>query len=156
MNDFLLQFQHSFFIDISDPIDFETPVYTQLAAGFKSVDITGNENTDDTAYLDGNGGRTITVIGGMPTFEFAGDYDNNNEIHAWLMTKFAQYGSARITNFKWEMPAPEGFSAGTIFSGPATIYDLDPASGDADSKSELSVSISFNGAPEVTPPVPTP
>lgn len=153
MNDFLLQFQHTFSIDISDNPDLDLPVYTQLAAGWKSVDISGNESTDDTAYLDGNGGRTITVLGGMPTFEFTGDYDNNNNIHAFLMKKFTKYGSARVTSFKWEMPPADGFTSGMIFEGPATIHDLDPAGGDADSKSEISVSISFNGQPDITNPV---
>lgn len=154
VNDFLLQFQHKFSLDISDVPDFETPVFELMGAGWKSVDISGDENTDDTAYLDGAGGKTVTVMGGMPTFEFTGDYDNANTIHRFIMSKFAQYGKKRITNFKWEMPPSEGYTTGRTFSGPATIHGLDPASGDADAKSEISVSISFNGNPEITEPVP--
>ncbi|WP_419146672.1 phage tail tube protein [Priestia endophytica] len=53
------------------------------------------------------------------------------------------------------LPAPPGYSTGYVFEGPATLTGIAPASGDADAKSEISVSISFNGAPKVTDPVPT-
>lgn len=153
-NDFLLQFQHKFFLDMTNASDITKAVWTRMAAGWKSVDITGEENTDDTAYLDGNGGTTTTVMGGMISFEFTGDFDNGNEIHRFILGKLAQYGTNRIVNFKWETPAPEGFSTGYVFEGSATLLDLNPASGDANAKSEIAVTIRFNGVPKVTEPTP--
>ncbi|MCY8345047.1 capsid protein [Bacillus haynesii] len=155
-NDFLLNFQHRFDIDISDTPDFENPVYTRMAAGWKSVEISGDENTDDTAYLDGDGGKTTTVMGGMITFSFTGDFDNNNDVHLFLMSKMGKYGIHRVTNFKWTTPPPPGFATGRIFEGPATLSEINPVSGDADAKSEITVTVSFNGNPKIIEPTKTP
>lgn len=154
-NDFLLNFQHTFSIDISDVPDFSIPVYTVMAAGWKDFSIDGDETTDDTAYLDGAGGKTVTVTGGMVTFEFTGDYDKGNDIHQFVMSKFGTYGKKRIVPFMWELPAAEGFTSGRVLSGAATIHNLSPAGGDADGKSEISLSISFNGNPTIVEPVVT-
>lgn len=154
-NDFLLNFQHTFSIDISPVPNFTTPVYTVMAAGWKDFSIDGDETTDDTAYLDGNGGKTVTVTGGMVTFEFTGDYDSSNAIHQFVMSKFGSYGKTRVVSFMWELPAADGFTSGRVLSGPATIHNISPSSGDADGKSEISLSISFNGNPTIVEPVVT-
>lgn len=151
-NDFLLQFQHKFYIDITENADIDNPTWTRFATGWKSVDITENEEIDEVAYLDGEGGKTTTVMGGTISFDFTGDFDNANDVHLFILGKIGRYGIHRIVPFKWETPAPEGFDTGYVFKGLATLSNIAPASGDADAKSEITVTVTFNGKPDITPP----
>ena len=121
-----------------------------LGAGLSEVDVQNNEETDQTAYLDGDGFLTTDVIGAQLTFEFTGHRLYGDVAQDFVFGKVLSLGSARNCHFS--VTDPEG----GIFAGPATVTITSGIGGGAaNAKSEISFGVHFNGKPEYTePPVP--
>lgn len=139
----LVQSKHKFEINIepgADPGTFE-----RMAKGFSSFEITNNDETDQTQYLDGDGFASTTVMGAQLTLSFGGHRYFGDAAQDWIFSKAMEIGSGRETEFRWTLPS------GEIFEGPATLAVIDGPSGDANAKGEITVEVHFNGKPEYTP-----
>ena len=115
-----------------------------LAAGLTSVDAAGNEEVDQTPYLDGEGFGTSDVTGGQPTFSFDGHRLYGDDAQDFIFDKRFEYGNARRCEF--EIEAPDG----STVSGEATIANIEGPGGEANAKSEISFEIHFAGKPTFT------
>ncbi|MFC4075221.1 phage tail tube protein [Salinithrix halophila] len=142
---FLVESKHNFYINTTPEAGAGGETYVRMAAGFKSVDPQMNEENDQTAYLDGNGFATTTVMGGQLTLEFTGDRLYGDPAQDWIFSKMATIGTKRNTTFKWEQPS------GEIFEGPVTLAVINGPTGDANSKGEVTVEVHFNGEPTYSP-----
>lgn len=144
---FLIQSKHKFHIDTTP--DAAEPTYVRLARGFSSFEPGGNEDTDQTPYLDGGGLKSTTVMGGQITLTFEGHRYYGDPAQDYIFSKAAKLDE-RETRFKWEEPD------GTLTEGSVTIASIEGPSGEAGSKGEISVEIHFNGTPTITEPTVTP
>lgn len=140
---FLTESKHLFYLNLKQPGD-STNHYERLARGFSSFEPEMNEETDQTAYLDGGGFSSTTVMGGQLTFSFSGHRYYGDPVQDWIFEHMAMIGNNRETDFYWIQPN------GVIHSGHVTIAVVTGPGGDANSKGEIEVEVHFNGEPTVT------
>ena len=143
MAEFYLNSDYTF--EVSENI--EIPVYVPLGAGLSSVSVEGNEEVDQTPYLDGEGFATSDVTGGQITYAFEGHRDYADAGQNLIFGKQYTYGSARRVLF--QVTAPNG----DALEGEATIANITGPGGDANMKGEVSFEIHFAGKPTFTPAV---
>ena len=117
----------------------------RLGAGLSSVDTEGNEEVDQTPYLDGEGFATSDVTGGQPTFSFEGHRLFSDDAQNFVFEKQYTYGMSRRCYFKVESPN------GDEVAGEATIANIEGPGGDANAKGEVSFEVHFAGKPTFTP-----
>lgn len=139
----LLQSKHKFYLNITPA--GETSNYKRLAKGFSGFEPSRNEETDQTAYLDGEGDLTTTVTGGQTTLSFSGHRFYGDPVQDFIFSKQNKNGLERETTFRWELPS------GEKIEGPVTIAEITGPSGDANNKGSITVAIHFNGTVEYTP-----
>ena len=148
MAEFYLQSAHMFEIQTGEDGTSGDPIYSRLGAGISNVDPQGNDEIDQTPYLDGEGFASSDVTGGQVTLAFSGHRLHGDEAQDYIFSKAYEYGSARRTKFRWTQPD------GSVLEGDATIANITGPSGDANTKGEISFEIHFNGKPDYTPPTP--
>lgn len=149
MAEFELQYKNNFEIDVTPESDVET--FERLAAGITSVEPSNNEETDDSAYYDGEGFSESDVIGAQLVLAVSGHRKYGDPAQDFIFSRFLEIGNARRTNFRWTTPV------GEIFEGNITISAIEGPSGEARAKGEIGFEIRFNGKPTYTPaPVPAP
>jgi hypothetical protein len=137
----LLNFDHTFDIDVTPAT---TPTLARLAAGITDFEVSFNEETDQSKYLDGDGWGTTTVIGGQVTFSFSGHRVYGDAAQDFIFAKTLELGNARETELTWTLPN------GAKYVGACTIATIDGVGGDAGAKQEFSLEIHFNGKPTFT------
>lgn len=138
-NEFYLNSNYKFEIG-DDELTLKT-----LGAGLSSVDVQGNEEIDQTPYLDGEGFGTSDVTGGQPVYAFEGHRDYADDAQNYVFGKQFSYGNDRRCVFK--VTAPNG----EVVEGSATIANIEGPDGDANAKGEVSFEVHFNGKPTFTP-----
>lgn len=138
---FFLQSDHMFEIQTGEGEDS----YARLGAGLSDVDPQGNDEIDQTPYLDGSGFASSDVTGGQVTLAFSGHRLHGDPAQDYIYSKAYSYGKARRTNFRWTQPD------GSVLEGDATIANITGPSGAANGKGEIGFEIHFNGKPEFTP-----
>lgn len=116
-----------------------------LGAGLSSVDVTGNEEVDQTPYLDGSGFGTSDVTGGQPVYTFEGHRLYGDDAQDFIFGKRFTFGKDRRCEFEVEDPD------GATISGEATLVNIDGPGGEANAKSEISFEVHFVGLPTLTP-----
>lgn len=137
---FELNYKNQFFVG---PLS-ETEAKLRVGAGISTFGTESNEETDDTAYLDGNGVLTSDVVGGQPAVTFEGHRFYGDEAQDFVLGLQHKYNLDRVVNFKWVQPD------GTTLAGPATIMNIEGPGGDANAKGEIAFEIRFRGAPKIT------
>jgi hypothetical protein len=137
---FLTESKHLFYLNLKQPGD-STNHYERLARGFSSFEPEMNEETDQTAYLDGGGFATTTVMGGQATISFSGHRYYGDLVQDWIFEHMISIGNNRETDFIWIQPT------GEMISGAITLAVINGPSGDANSKGEIEVEVHFNGEP---------
>jgi hypothetical protein len=141
----LVQSKHLFEINITPEAGEGMETWSRLAKGFNSFEVSTNEETDQTYYLDGDGFGTTTVMGAQLTITFSGHRYYGDPAQDWIFSKVMEIGTERETQFRWTLPT------GEVFEGPCTLAEISGPSGDANSKGEVSVDIHINGKPTYTP-----
>ncbi|MFD2658628.1 phage tail tube protein [Gracilibacillus thailandensis] len=137
----LVQSKHKLEIDVTPN---STPTFERVAKGFSGLDPSMNEETDQTAYLDGDGYLTTTVMGGQYTTTLSGHRYYGDPAQDFIFSKRFGLGNERETTYRITEPD------GTIIEGPCTLAEITGASGDANAKGEITVAIHFNGKPAIT------
>lgn len=148
---FPLNFKNKYFIDPAggtDPAEVEGVAWAAVAAGINSVDPSFDDETDDTAYYDGEGFGSEDVMGVRASLTFAGHRKYGDVAQDYIAGVAFEVGDARKTLLKWEQPD------GTAIVGLVTLSGIKTTGGEANSKQEFEFTATFNGKPKVTPPTP--
>lgn len=140
---FPLNFKNKYSIDTT-PDTAETPTWAPLAAGIASVEPSFEDETDDTAYYDGEGFNSEEVTGVRASVTFTGHRDDSDVAQNYIANMAFEVGEARKTNLKWEQ------TDGTVVTGPVTISGIKTTGGDANTKQEFEFTATFNGKPTLT------
>jgi hypothetical protein len=136
MSDFSKNFQTLFLINVN-PAGTES--LKRLAAGISSVTPSSNDETDDAAYLDGEGAKTTTVTGMQRQYDFSGSRDDADEAQNFVAGLIGKVGKDRETTFKLY------HRDGSSVYGACTIQDIVEFGGDADAKADFTFTLKMNG-----------
>lgn len=139
---FPLNFRNEYSIN-TDPSNM-TPEWARIAAGISNVDPAFEDETDDTAYYDGEGFGNEEVTGVRASLVFTGHRDYDDDAQNYIAGLAFEVGDARKTELKWVQPD------GTTITGNVTISNIKTTGGDANSKQDFEFTATFNGKPEVT------
>ncbi|AST93006.1 capsid protein [Sutcliffiella cohnii] len=142
MNEFPLNYKNKYSINITP--EGAEPTWAPIGAGISSVDPSFDDETDDTAYYDGEGFSSETVTGIKATLTFTGHRKYGDEAQDYIASLAFEVGAKRETELKWEQPD------GRVITGPVTISGIKTTGGDANSKSEFEFTATFNGKPQLT------
>lgn len=129
-----------FFINITPNAAKKT--WARIAAGITSASPEGNEEITQDGYYDGEGMAESEVVGGQLTYEFEGNRKYGDPAQDYIASLLLSYGEARKTDFLWIAPN------GDRVEGNATIVEIVPQGGDANSKSDFSFGVHYNGLPK--------
>ncbi|WP_185402134.1 phage tail tube protein [Listeria booriae] len=111
-----------------------------LAAGVSTVDVDTDEDTEDYEYYDGNGGKETETTSSSLNHQFSGNRKYGDPALDFVRSKLIKT-SDRTVSFKVVEPD------GTILKGLATITELKPYGGDANTRAEMEFTITFLGQP---------
>lgn len=123
-----------------------TASWQRVGAGMDSVDVSNNDKVEQEGFLDGNGGDTSTVTGFQHILAFSGKRRTGDPAQDWIMTKMFSIGDSRVTQCRSTGPD------GTVITGPCTLANISPPSGDANGQQTFSFEIHMNGKPTKTDP----
>ncbi|GGE47633.1 hypothetical protein GCM10011391_28020 [Pullulanibacillus camelliae] len=140
--EFPLNYKNKYEID-TDP-STEEGDFAPLAAGIQTVDPSFDDETDDTAYYDGEGFGNLDVTGISAALQFTGHRKYGDKAQDYIAGLAFEVGSKRKTNLRWTQPD------GKQITGPVTISGIKATGGDANAKSDFEFTATFNGKPEVT------
>jgi hypothetical protein len=139
---FLLNYKTKFEIDTTPGA---APTYVVIAAGITGVDVSNNEQTDETAYYDGNGAASTDVIGFQVSYSFSGHRAYGDPAMDFIFGKRFEIGDARRTKIRVTEPD------GGVITGEATISGLSGPGGEANGKGDISFELKINGKPTYVP-----
>lgn len=141
MNDFLLE------IDVAP--EGAEPTWSALRAGITGFEPSGNEETDQSQYMDGNGYASTTVTGKQETYSVSGHRKIGDPAQDYIYSYEVKHGLGNARETQSRVTDPNGEQ----ITGPVTLTAIEGPSGDAGTKGEISFEIHFNGKPELVPPV---
>lgn len=144
MAQFELNHKNEFYVDEGSAEE----ATKRIGGGISTFGTESNEETDDTAYLDGGGVSTSDVIGGQPAVTFEGHRLYGDVAQDFIFSLQHLYNQDRVVKFRWVQPD------GTVIAGPATVMNIEGPGGDANAKGEVAFEIRFRGAPTITEAVP--
>jgi hypothetical protein len=134
-------------LEIDTTPEGATRTYARLGDGISSVTFNNNEEIDQAAYLDGNGGKSSEVTGFQFTAQFSGAEVPTDPAQAYIAKLQNSIGSKRHTT------ARITGASGRVKSGDVTIRDIVVGGGDANAKGAFSFQVDFNGKPTDVEPV---
>ena len=139
---FHLNYENKFFINTTPSA--EQPTWAPIAAGIKTVEPDGNEQTASDAYYDGGGIISTEVTGGQVIYSFSGERCVGDAAQDYIAALKHSYGNARKTKFKHESVD------GKTLTFPCTLVNIKEGLGEANSKGAFSFEVHASGAPEST------
>lgn len=143
MAKFAMNFAQLYEIDITPT--GATRTWKRLAAGLTSCDPSLNEETDQTAYLDGDGFKSTKVIAKQNVYAFSGHRVTDDVAQNFIFALEDELGDTLDTNFRYTD------ESGNVKSGACTIAAIDNGGGDAGAKKECGFEMHLNGKPTRTP-----
>ncbi|HGC7854014.1 TPA: phage tail protein [Streptococcus agalactiae] len=114
-----------------------------LADGVTTADIENDEETDDTAYYDGDGSKKTTVVSVKHGYSFEGDYIREDEAQKIIADMRFKVGDDRNVWFK--VVESDGK---TQYVGLATVSDIEIGGGEASDFEGFKATISWDSAPK--------
>lgn len=130
--------------------DAQTEVFASLADMFKNYNVNLNEQIYNAMYLADSGFGSALVTGMTPTVSLTGDFNPTDDACAYFEEIQYKTGKDRVSKLKLN----RGNTALTV---PVTITALAIAGGDAGQPNSISITLTFDGEPEIspwTPPTP--
>ncbi|WP_078379159.1 phage tail tube protein [Sutcliffiella halmapala] len=140
---FLMNYKNKYSIDTTG--GSESPVWAPLAAGINNVEPDFADETDDTAYFDGEGFSNEDVTGLKASLSVSGHRKLGDAAQDYIAGLVFKVGEGRKTQLKWEQPG------GKTITGSVTISNIKTTGGDANTKGTFEFTATFNGKPTVTP-----
>lgn len=122
--------------------------WARIGAGISAIDPDPSEKIDQTGYYDGDGADSSDVTGGQQIVSVTGHRKFGDAAQDYVASLKFQYGQARKTNLRVTDPS------GEVVESSVTIANINMfgASGDANSKREISFELHFNGTPSSETP----
>ncbi|MEX2784445.1 phage tail protein [Streptococcus sp. H49] len=117
--------------------------YKWLAAGITTAEPDNDEDTEDTAYYDGDGTPTTVVTTVKNGYSFEGEYIKEDE--AQKMIADMRFATGEDRNVWFKVVDSDGKDQ---YSGPATVSDIEIAGGDADEYEAFKAKITWNEVPK--------
>ncbi|MBC2293763.1 capsid protein [Listeria booriae] len=139
---FLLQHNYRFFWNPTQGAAITDDGWLRIGSGIKSIDPDNNEEVDQTAYYDDEGGSTSTVTGQQKTYPMDGDRDYNDPFQNFVFDIADTDLTKRNGEFYVINPKKKGLK------GNSSLVNIKPPGGDANAKGECSFECHFNGMPE--------
>jgi hypothetical protein len=117
----------------------------RIGAGISSIDVNGNETTDQSNYYDGGGLTSTDVTGGQLVLSVSGHRKYGDPAQDHVASLALAFGQARKAGYRWTAPD------GTIIEhDDVTIVNIKGAGGDPNAKGEFGFEAHFNGNPTLT------
>ena len=127
------------------PEDGQEPEYMRVARWISNVEPSPEEETEETAYYDGDGTPETDVISVRMTWSFEGMYDDDDPAHKFIRSLEFETGEGRKVMYK------QVRQDGTVLEGKATVTELVVTGGEASAFEQLSFTIAWDRKPEITP-----
>lgn len=127
---FYLQSEHK--LEISG----DGKTWMRVAGGIKSLEPEGNEEVDQSPYLDGT---ESDVTGGQLVLKASGHRLVGDAAQDWIFERQFQYGAKRRGFARWTLPGGK-----VQFTFAATVANIKGPSGDANQKGEIEFEIHAN------------
>jgi hypothetical protein len=118
-----------------------TATWKRIAAGIETWSLDNNEELDQKAYLDMNGGKKSTAIAFQSILTFEGDRVVGDSFQDYVLSLMYDVGSAPETQFR--MTDPEG----NVTTSNCDIIKPSNTGGNAGEKTGFSVEIHCEGKP---------
>ena len=120
--------------------------YKRLAKYVSTIDDDTDEETDDTAFYDGDGTKETSVIGVKESWKFEGFRDKDDEAQNLIAGKKRKTGDDRKL---WHKIVEADKK--TQVEGVATATNIVTAGGDAGDYGKFECTLSFNELPKEVP-----
>ena len=128
--------------------DEEQAEWAPIAAGISNIEPNFEDESDDTAYYDGEGFGSEDVTGVKASVTYSGHRKYGDAAQDFVASLALEVGEKRKTQLRWTQPD------GRTIVGPVTISGIKGTGGDANAKGDFEFTATFNGKPVVTPPAP--
>lgn len=126
------------------PENGSEPNYMRLAKWVHTIEPDSDEETDDTAYYDGDGTPETDVISVKKTWAAEGSYLDSDPAHKFLRSIENKSGEHRKGMYK------QVRQNGDVLEGPATFTDVITTGGEASDFEPLQVTINWDREPKLT------
>lgn len=127
----------------------EPQEWLELAKWISTVEDDTDEETDDTAFYDGDGTKETTVTGVSGAYTFEGYYDAEDKAQKFIADKKFKTGDDRKVWHK--VVSADGK---TEWVAPATVSEIVAGSGEAGEYEAFECKIAFNTLPVERPASP--
>ncbi len=136
---------HEYALRINTTPEAETATMAVIAKGFSNLTEAVNEVLYQASFLGDGGYGSSYVTGGQITAALTGKRFKGDPAQDYLFSDAVYYnwGKARETTI--EMDTPDGIS----ISCPVTLAKINRGGGDANTATDVSVEIHFNGKPTI-------
>ena len=120
-----------------------TDAWKWIADGVTTAEVESDEETDDTAYYNGDGTKETTVVSVKYGYTFEGDYIKEDAAQKIIADMRFLTGDQRKVWFK--VVDPDGK---TQYSGVATVSEIKIGGGEASEFESFGCKISWNSVPK--------
>ena len=126
------------------PENGQEPDYLRIARWISNVEPSAEEETEETAYYDGDGTPETDVISVRMTWSFEGMYDDEDPAHKFIRSLEFETGEGRKVMYK------QVRQDGTVLEGPATVTEPITTGGEASAYEQFSFTIAWDRKPDIT------
>ena len=130
------------------PENGQEPDYMRIAKWISNVEPSAEEETEETAYYDGDGTPETDVISVRMTWSFEGVYDDDDPAHKFIRSLEFETGEGRKVMYK------QVRQDGTVLEGPATVTEPITTGGEASAYEQFSFTIAWDKKPDITQSTP--
>lgn len=130
------------------PGNDQEPEYMRIAKWISNIEPSAEEETEETAYYDGDGTPETDVISVRMTWSFEGVYDDEDPAHKFIRSLEFETGEGRKVMYK------QVRQDGTVLEGPATVTEPITTGGEASAYEQFSFTIAWDRKPEITTQTP--
>lgn len=130
------------------PENGQEPEYMRIAKWISNVEPSAEEETEETAYYDGDGTPESEVISVRMTWSFEGFYDDEDPAHKFIRSLEFETGEGRKVMYK------QVRQDGTVLEGPATVTEPITTGGEASAYEQFSFTIAWDRKPDITQSTP--
>lgn len=113
-----------------------------IGGGIKTAETDFDEDSDDVAYYDLNGGTESISSSQTFPFNFEGNRKYGDQAQDFVRSKMTSNDKSCYL----EVTEPDG----SVLSGPATMSKITPFGGDANDRSDYKFTVTFTGTPTDT------
>lgn len=130
------------------PADETEPEWLRLSKWISSVGDDPEEESEDTAWYDGDGTPETDIISIKKSHPVEGLYSDSDPAHKLIRSLEFEVGEGRKIMYK------QVRANGDELIAPATIADIVTTGGEASDYAPLTCTITWNRKPEITPATP--